>query len=543
MRGTIHAAKSFLLLFRFVLITAMFLPTLSHAQKNKRTQILRISQPVDVAVIDPAKSAVIEESNVIEQMYEGLVVYGPKDALPKPGAASEWKISKDLKTYTFRIRKNAKWSDGSDLYAKDFVYAWKRILTPQTGSPWAYMIFNVKNARDFYEGKLKDFNQVGIRALADKVLEVKLEKPQPYFLNWLCHSSMSPFKEESSGASKARDPMKTGLVVSNGAFIITGHQPKEKVVLKPNGFYWDAKSVSLDEVDFYPVENENTGLKMYETGLLDIHGAGIPSDKVTFLMGRKDFYRSNYLGVYFYRFNTKRKPFDDVLVRRALDMAVDKKIITDKIMRGGQNPAYNIVPQGISWYDPPQGVGYDPSEAREILRKAGYCVKGLKSKGCRKFPGFEILFNTQGNHRLIAEAMQAMFHENLGVSDIKLVNMDFRTVRARIKEGDYDISRGGWIGDFIDPATFIGLWTQGSGNNDTGWSDKKFEKLISQADMTIDLKKRADLFASSEKILNQELPFLPVYFFVRLYLKKDYVKDYYSNILDKHQLKYVYFSQ
>jgi len=508
----------------------------ANAPKGK---IFRISQAVDIETLDPAIARTVEDGNVIEQIFEGLTIYNPKDASPIPGAAYKWKLSKDLKTYTFYLREDAKWSDGSRLVAKDFIFAWKRILNPKTGSPWAYQLFNIKNAREFYEGKIKSFKDVGLKAVKEQILEVKLLKPQPYFLGWLSHSSMMPVHRDTVDKHE-RKWTHTKNIVSNGAFIVTYREPKDKVVLKRNKHYWDAKKVFLDEVHFLGIENESTGLNMYETGLLDVDGGGLPAEQLDSLVTRNDIETANYLGTYFFRFNIRKTPFDNVNVRRAFNLAIDKAVIAEKILKGGRKPASNLVPSGIGWYLPPKGEQFNVEKARRALNSAGYCTLGILNVSCKPFPKVELLFNTLGNHKKIAVAMQAMLAQNLGIK-INTVNKDYKTIQANAKNGNFLLVRGGWIGDYVDPATFVSLWLTDGGNNLTGWSNAEFDKLLEKAEKTVNLKARANLFGKAEIILNEELPFLPVYFFARLYLKKSYVKGYYTNILDKHSLKYVHF--
>lgn len=526
------------LIIAFALIPCFILA--KQSSEDAKKNILRISMAVDFANLDPAMATSVEDADILEQIYERLTEYDPKTALPVPGCAERWKVSRDLTKYTFYLRKDAKWSDGSDLKAGDFVFAWRRILTKKNGSPWAYMLFNIKNAEEFYSGKLKSFEKVGIRAKNDKTLVVSLNKPQPYFLAWLSHASMSPFKYHVVGRNL---PFNPGLILSNGPFIMLKRKPKESVVLAGNRFYWDKDNVFLHEVHFIPTSDENTGIRMYETGLLDIHAGGISSSKYPSLLKRNDIYSTPYFGNYFYRFNTRKKPFDEVKVRKAFNLAIDKRVITDKILRGGQIPAHNLIPPGIDWYDTAKGDKFDPKRARDLLDSAGFCVPDRLKVTCRAFPKVEILFNTQTNHKLIAQAVQSMLKDNLGIGSLKLLNTDFKTSRAKEKNGDFFISRGGWAGDYLDPSTFLYLWKSGSGNNRTGWSSKEYEHLLEESDSTGSLKKRAKLLKRCESILNDEAPFMPIYFYTKGFLKKDYVKGYYPNLLSKHPLKAVHLAR
>lgn len=502
---------------------------------------IRISLATDVESLDPLLSRTTEDGDVIEQIFETLTIYDPKKATPIPGTAERWEISKDLKTYTFHIRQNAKWSDGKRVMAKDFLYAWKRMLEPESPSSWAYQVFAIRNARDYYEGKLGDFSKVGIQTVGDDILRIELAEPMPYLLGWLSHSSMAPVRQDII-EKFGRDWTRPSNIVSNGAFVPVFREPKDKIILKKNPFYWDSGNVRLDGVTFYPIENENTALAMYDDGQLDIIAGSLPVTKLEILKKRKDIVIANYLGVYFYRFNTAKEPFKDPLVRRAFNLALDKRTIVEKVTKGGQVPATNFVPDGIASYRPRMGETYDPSKAKKLLAKAGYCA-GQNTPGCNEFPRVEILFNTTANHKAIAEAVQAMLKASLGLDNIEIVNVDMKTLSAKAKSGEFQMARGSWIGDYLDPLTFLGVWVSGSGNNMTGWKNADFDLLIRGTDSTVDLKKRAELFNEAEEILNRDQPFLPIYFFTRLYLKKDHVRGHHPNILDKHPLKFVSLSK
>ena len=527
----------------FCLIGLIGLASISEkSNADEGSKILRISQSSDIESLDPALAKTIEDSNIIEQLFEGLTVYDNRDSTSREGVAEKWAISEDLKTYTFFLRKDAKWSDGSKVVAGDFLYSWKRMLDPSVASPWAYQLYDIKNAQDFYEKKITDFSKVGITAPSEEILKVELIKPQPYFLAILSQGTLSPLKE-SAVAQNGSDWTAPGKMVSNGAFILSYRSVKDKVIIKKNPNYWDAKNVYLEEVQYYPIEDENTGFKMYETGMLDIDGGGLPLSKISVLKTRKDIYISNYLGVYFLRLNVRKEPFSNLSVRKALNLAIDKKTIAEKILKGGQKPAYNLIPDGISWYSPSKGETYNPLKARELLAAAGYCMKGEQSEKCKPFPKVEMLFNTLGSNKLIVEAIQSMLKENLGIDSIELVNKDFKAVQSAVRQGEYQIVRGGWIGDFVDPMTFLSLWIKDGSNNLTGWNSEEFDELLAKAETTGNVKKRSDILAKSEKILNEHIPFIPIYFYVRIFLKKDFVKGYYENILDKHQLRYVYFTR
>jgi ABC-type oligopeptide transport system substrate-binding subunit len=291
--------------------------------------------------------------------------------------------------------------------------------------------------------------------------------------------------------------------------------------------------VKLEKVIFLPLEDTSTGLSLYKAGEIDTMQSGsIPLAFVKALKKKRDYVKGTFFTTYYYSINIKRKPFDDIRVRRALNMAVDKDAIANQLVGRGEVPATSFVPPGIAGYPEVKGPGYDPEQARELLAEAGY----PNGKG---FPKITIYFNTLEAHRQIAEAVQRMWKENLKINNVELQNEEWQTFTARRERRDFDLSRDGWTGDYIDANTFLDLFANDSLNNHSGWVNDDYTRLLNQANAEPDHTKRNELLAKAEQLMLDESPIIPVYFYALNYLKKPYIDGWYRNLLDYHPLKFV----
>lgn len=488
----------------------------------------------DVQTLDPALMTGQPEHRIANALFEGLTSRNQTSSEILPGVAKSWDISEDGLRYTFHLRDCA-WSDGSPITADDFLYSWRRALDPATGGAYyAYQLFYVKGAEEFNSGKEKDFSSVGVKAVDEKTLLVALKQPTPFFLYLTSFYTLFPVKRscvEKNGDLWTRP----GKIVSNGPFILKEWIPSARIRLARNPRYWDRDNVKLNLVDALPTENENTAFDMYMTGEVDwVDAAGIPLHLIDILKTRPDFHKNTMLVTYFYRFNVTRRPFDDAHVRKAFNLAADKQRIVDKILRAGQMPAMTLVPPAMPHYQCPEGLVYDPGEARRLLAEAGY-------PGGKGFPKTSILFNTMEAHRQIATEMQAIWRENLGVQ-VELDNQEWGTYLNTENSLDYFISRAGWVADYPDPNTFLDMFVTNGGNNRTGWSNKRYDDLIAAAARERDQGKRMEIFREAEKILvADEMPIMPIYFYVSINLyDASRIGGILPNPLDEHPLKYVY---
>ncbi|MEW6202987.1 MAG: peptide ABC transporter substrate-binding protein [bacterium] len=494
-------------------------------------QVFTFSNGTEPETLDPGKMTGLPESAIAINLFEGLVTLDPQDLRPIPGAAERWEVSGDGLVYTFYLRKNAMWSNGNRVTAHDFFYSWKRVLEPATASEYAYQAYYVKNGRAYNTGELKDFSKVGLKVIDDHTFRVELENPTPFFLDIAAFHTLMPVNEkcvEKHGDKWTRPEN----IITNGAFLLTEWKPRDRIVLVKNNDYWDAAAVKLQKVTILPTDDENTYFKMYEAGETEWIKS-VPLPQIPKMKKRADYHATEFLGTYYYLFNVTRKPLNDPRVRKALNMAIDKKQITEYITKAGQIPTATFTPKNIPGYKPPEGLPYDVDRARKLLTEAGY----PNGKG---FPKLTILYNTSEAHRAIAETIQQMWKANLNIN-VEIYNEEWKVYLKDTSSLNYDIARAGWIGDYTDPNTFLDMWVTGGGNNRAGWSNKRYDALIAEAARTIDQKKRIKIFQEAENLLiNEEMPIMPIYHYVNVNMIKPWVKGIHFNIRDYHPMKYVY---
>ncbi|MEW6359491.1 MAG: peptide ABC transporter substrate-binding protein [Planctomycetota bacterium] len=479
--------------------------------------------------LDPAIMTGVLEGRIADALFEGLTVPHPKTLDPLPGMAERWTITDDGRTYTFHIRK-ARWSNGDPVTAHDFVYSWRRALAPATASEYAYMLYYLENGEAYNKGELTDPAKVGVRAIDDMTLEAKLARRTPFFLGLTSFSTLMPVNRrciEKHGNTWTH----MGNIVTNGPFMLGDWKIGRYIRVKKNPGYHDADKVRLNSVDFLAVESANTAFNMYLNGEADFV-ATIPLPLRPVVEDRPDYHTGPYIGTYYYLFNVRRKPFDDARVRRAFAMTVDREQICRYITRGGELPATSFVPAGMPHYKSIKGLSLHVDAARRLLAEAGY----PDGKG---FPKVELLYNTSEANQDIAEVIQQMLKTNLGVR-VELMNQEWKVYLASTKEGDYQFARAAWIGDYVDPNTFLDMWVTGGGNNRAGWSNPEYDALIRGAAAEGDPEKRMEIFRRAERILiEEEAPIMPVYYYVSNEMYRPEVKGMYANIRNIHPLKFV----
>jgi oligopeptide transport system substrate-binding protein len=488
--------------------------------------------------LDPHIVTGVSEYHILMSLFEGLVTEDPHDLHPVPGVAESWDVSADGKMYTFHLRKNAKWSNGDPVTAHDFLESFKRILTPSLAAEYSYMHFVVKNAEAYNEGKITDFNQVGYKAPDDYTLQVILENSTPYFLSLLLHNSWYPvhlptIRKYGDPYQRGSKWTRAGRFVGNGAFVLTKWKVNDIIVVKKSPTYWDRDHVGLNEIHFLPIESDETEEHAFRAGQLHITET-LPLTKI-------DFYKKNYpdllhsepyLGTYFYRLNVTRPPLNDKRVRRALALTIDRESLVENVLRGGQLPAYSLTPPGTAGYTCSTQIHGDIAEAKRLLAEAGY-------PDGKNFPPIELLYNTLESHRIIAESIQQMWKKNLGI-EVQLVNEEWKVYLDSQRTLNYQVCRASWIGDYADPNSFLDMWLTNGGNNETGWSNPEYDRLIAEAARTTDPQQRLAVFQKAEAILLDELPMIPIYFYTHVNASRPEVKGWYPTILDNHPYKYVY---
>ena len=503
------------------------------AQAANAESVLRRGNGSEPHTIDPQTAQGVPESNILRDLFEGLIGEDASGNLV-PGVAEKWEISADGKTYTFHLR-DAKWSDGSPLTAHDFVYGWQRAVDPATGSHYSFLLYPVKNAQKIAEGHEKDVNQLGVKATDDHTLVAELEGPTPYFLGLVTHATAYPAPKaavEKHGKKWTRPEN----IVSNGPFKLDSWQPNAQLVAVKSDQYWDKDAVKLDKVIYYPTENQTSDMNRYRAGEVDMTYE-IPNDQIKMLRENfKDELKiSSYLGTYYYGFNVTRPPFkDNPKLREALTLAIDRDVITDKVTGAGEKPAYSFVPPGINGYD-----HYTPDKAariekaKKLYEEAGY--------GKDKPLKVDLLYNTSENHKKIAVAVAAMWKQNLGVQT-NLTNQEWKVfLNTRTEKKQTEAFRAGWIGDYNDAYSFLELFQSKSGLNDSGYVNEKFDALLAQAGQEQDMGKRAAILKDAEKMLTDDYPVAPVYSYVTKRLVKPYVKGYAEeNVMDHRSSKYMW---
>ena len=489
--------------------------------------------------LDPQIATGVPEHHVISAVMEGLVLKDRKTLEPRPGVAKTWDISNDGQVYTFYLRENAKWSNGDAHTAHDYVWSWWRALQTTLGNQYAYMLFPIKNAKRYYDGETSDFSDVGVKAIDNRTLQVTLTNPTPYFLQLLDHYSLFPVHQatiEKFGRADERGTRWSyeGNLVGNGPYKLEEWKINRHITVTKNPYYWDEANVSINSIVFKPVDNAVTEERMFRAGALHVTSS-IPADKIAIYQEKSapELKITPYLGTYFYRLNINTPQLQDKRVRRALGMAIDRKQLVDNITKGGQIPAYTMTPPGTMGYFPESTLNFDPEAAKRLLAEAGY----PNGEG---FPPIEILYNTNEGHRKIAVALQEMWKNYLNI-DIKLLNQEWKVYLATESAGDYQISRGGWIGDYVDPNNFLDMFLCNGGNNRTGWCNEEYDRLILEvAPSQSSHEQRLKIFQQAETMLLEDMPIIPVYTYTSIKLLHPSVRNFDDNILNQAMYKDLY---
>ena len=511
----------------------------SNVENAIEDKILHFGLGSEPQYLDPHLASSVSAHNVIIALIEGLVSEDPKTLKPLPGVAESWDISEDGLLYTFNLRKNAKWSNGDPVTAHDFVYSYRRILNPNLASQYASMLHGLKNARKYHEEGLKwEEAKVGAVAIDNHTLQLTLENPTPYFLELLNHYSWFPahpptIKKFDAFEKQGTPWTRPGNYVGNGPFILSEHKVNSVIEVKKNPNYWDAETVSLEAIRFYPIESADTEERAFRSGFLHLTQTVSP-DRIDFLKQNHPevIHFEPYLGTYFYRFNLEEPPFDDVRIRLAFNLATDRQAIVEKVTKGGQVPARCFTPPGTGGFSPESRFRFDPQKAKALIQDY------LDEKGLKSLPKIELKYNTSEGHKKVAEALQGMWKNHLG-AEIQLLNMEWKVFLSTIEKRDFSLARAGWIGDYVDANTFLHMWRTGDGHNNTGWSNARYDELLELAAKESESEKRFSYFEECEKLLSEHAPILPIYFYVHVTLRSPTVKGWHPTLLDHHPYKYV----
>ncbi|TWU08248.1 peptide ABC transporter substrate-binding protein [Stieleria varia] len=612
----------------------------------------------DPKTLDPHRASGQPESRIIFEIFEGLLRMLPEGEInpetniqpltPQPAIAKSYDISEDGKTYTFHLRDDVRWTDGTPVTAHDFAWSWQRMLHPATACEYGYLINEVQYAQQYHKAIVEIGDQVevelwdrpeetptseanvqhfprgtmlygtlreiikpaeptlpkdatdeqreeakldwqeqwvyvvdvanesadgsvdwdgptqsrkfcvdvaaassdesierthavmvafgkigGAQAVDDLTFVVRLNNAVPYFLNLVAYYPLFPVNRrciETHGAPLWTRPEN---IVTNGPFRLKFRRLRDRVRVERNSDHHAADSIALETVDFISLESQNTALNMYETGQLQwIYDP--PTAVIEELMKRPDYIGGPKLSVYFYKMNHAKPPLNDVRVRRALSMAVDRTQIVKQVTKAGQQPAFSVVPPGMAGYESAKGLGEDVEKARELLAEAGF-------PGGRGFPKITLLYNTSETHRPIAEVIQQQWQNNLNVK-IELKNMEWGSFTETVQQEEYTIARYGWVGDYPDPNTFLDLWTSDSPQSNLNWDNAEYDSLIRQAGVEQNPKARLKILQRAEQILIDDAALIPIYFYTANHLLKPNVRGFGATLQELHPLQAIYFA-
>ena len=510
----------------------------SPVERANRHGILHFSIGSEPSDLDPQTVTGLADAKLIQALFDPLVSFEPGTLAPVPALAERWETSADGLLYTFHLRAEAKWSNGEPLTAQDCVDSWRRILTPTLAADYAYFLYLIRGAEAFHKGRTTDFSSVGVVARDARTLVVTLTHPAPYFLQILLNSPWRPVHLKSIAA--AGDPYRRGTpwtrpgrLVSSGPFVLKEWTTQQRVVVEKSPTYYDRDRVRLNAIHFYPMDSIDAEERAYRSGQLHITWS-LPLSKVLPLQREKNpaLRIDHQLETLFFRLNVRQAPLTDARVRRALSLAVDRDTIARQILPGGREPAPTFVPPLLQGYVPPTRRAYDLAAARQLLAAAGHA-------GGAGLPPIEILYNNSEILRLVAEAIQQMWHRDLGL-EVRLVNQEYKSVFASRRAGDYQVLLGSWTADYLDATTFLDLWRSDSGNNHTGWSDPAYDALTDRANTIADPAARAAVLAEAEALVLDAAPVVPLYFNTHVYLLSPAVKGWQPTPTDHSDYRYVW---
>jgi oligopeptide transport system substrate-binding protein len=501
-------------------------PTQTLVETASQNGILLLGTDSELTSLDPQLCHTPIDQYIHLALFEGLLNYNPQTLAHTPATASTFEISPDHLTYTFYIRPEAKWSDGTLLTAQDFTFAYQRILSPDFPAPDAYKLYPIKNAEDFHSGKLTDFSQVGIRAVSDHILQITLERPLSFFPNLVCDLAYYPVPKHITFSSNS-----ISNLVYNGPFTLKNWQHNKILETTKNPHYWNRSQVTLNGINFYAFSSASTEELAFRAGQLHITYS-VPASRVDRYIAENNpnLRIAPHFSNYCYYLNTARPPLNNPTVRQALALALDRQSLIGTIIKRDQQPAYTFTP-----HVPDYNVAYHMTEnvelARELLAKAGF-------PDGENFPALELLFNNSDVNRPIAEAIQQRFKKVLNI-DIVLVNQEWKVFLHNLHNHNFDIARYSIMGDYYDPSAFVDTLTSNSPHNYAQWKSAEYDRLIEQAQNTLNQQQRFDLMAQAESLMLQQAPALPIYFRNTGYLIHPNVENWFSNYLNLHPYTFV----
>jgi len=509
----------------------------SNVRAGDATQTLHRGIGPDLADLDPQLATHTADTSVLSALLEGLVSEDPVDLRPVPGVAERWRVSPDGLTYTFYLRPDARWSDGAPVTAADFIASWRRILTPSLGATTAGRLYIIQGAEAFNRGDAA-FSQVGLRAPDARTLAVSLEHAAPWFLSALSSPPWLPvpvatIAKHGDVALRGNPWAEPGRFVGNGPFALESWSRGQEIVVRKSPTYWDRDHVRLGAIHFHAFDSIDAEERAFRAGQLHVTET-MPPDRI-------DAYRRDapgllhidpLLGTYFIRVNVRRPGLNDSRIRTALAMAIDRSSIVEKVLRGGQRPAFSFVSPGLAGYAPEPVQRLDADGARRLLAEAGRAGGG-------GLPRFTLMYNNSEVHREVAEALQEMWRRELGIQ-VSIENQELKgTLEAR-RTGAYDMLLSSWIPDYEDPSAFLEIWRGDDADNFTGWSSADYDSLLFSAARTQEPQARSALYQRAERLLLADAPVIPLYHYTHAFLMRPSVKGWHPTDLDHHPYKGVW---
>ena len=500
----------------------------NQAASTARTEMV-INNGTNIQSLDPSQITGVPEHRVYMALFEGLVRYDPQTALAIPGVAESWRFNSTNDVITFTIRQGITWSDGTPITAQTVVDSWLHHLDPATGSYYAYMVGMVVKGAEAYNDGSGARQDVAIRAVDERTFEVTLVGPVSYAIDMMAHYAFSPLpmhiiNRHGSNWTRVEN------FVGNGPFVLQEYIPNNRIVVTPNVRYWDRANVHLTKITFLPIEDQNTSYNAFLNGEID-WSTDVPLARINEVKLNRNYHANAEAGTYYILVNQEpdsHPALRDPRVRKALSMAINREELLDNVVRGGQLPALSLVPPGMGTYSPAAGNGFNVTEARRLLAEAGY-------PNGQGLPTFDYLYNTSDAHRIIGEYIQQAWRNNIGVN-IELRNMEWGTYLDARNERQYQLSRAGWIADYVDPQNLLDLLITGSGNNDGGYTNAEYDRLIRQATTMPNGPARDAVMKQAEEIaITDEQAVIPIYFYVSQNMIDLTVwQGWYPNVLNIH---------
>ncbi len=515
-------------------------PRETPAEKAINDRVLMINNGSEPRELDPHVVTGFPEYRVIKAILEGLVSEHPSDSGDvEPGVAERWESNADYSVWTFYLRE-AQWSNGDPITANDFVYAYRRILNPEFGAPYASMLYVMEGAQAYHEGELENFDEVGVEALDEHTLEIRLQGPTPHFPLMLTHYTWFPLHQRTIEAFDAFSRRDTGWTlpsnhVGNGPFILVEWRPNQRITVAKNSYYWDVDQLELQAIEFYPIQDRQTEERMFQTGQLHKTDT-VPFNSRDQYREREDpafredpFFATGYIGL-----NLNHEVLSNPKVREALSLAVDRDRIVERVTRSGR-AAEGFVPPGIEGYPYQKHLEHDPAAARKLLEEAGF-------PGGEGIPRLNMVVANVDTSRTLAEVLQSMWAEELGIR-VQIQNREWQVLISDMDSGNFDFFLISWVGDYLDPATFLEIFRSGDGNNRTGFASETYDQMLRDSLFLADAEQRLRELANVEAYLMRELPIIPLSWSHLMYLLHPAVEGWEPKRLGDQPYKHLRFRQ